>query len=129
MNGVALSHLLLVGVGGFLGSVARYLTGVLAQRLVPVGVFPLGTLSVNLLGCFAIGVAGRWVELQPSPDPTVRLFVLVGLLGGFTTFSAFAAESVGLLQAGHAGRAAVNVLVQVGLGLVAAALGYRLLPS
>ncbi|MEZ4417114.1 MAG: fluoride efflux transporter CrcB [Gemmatimonadota bacterium] len=127
MTGFSLSQLLLVGTGGFLGSVGRYLVGVLAYRLVPIQVFPLGTLVVNIVGCFGIGVMGRMVELQGSPDPSLRLFVLVGLLGGFTTFSAFAAESVGLAQAGHPGRAALNVALQVVVGLAAAWAGYQLM--
>lgn len=89
-----LRNVLLVGVGGFAGTVARYLVAV---GFMGVGKFPYATLIVNISGCFLIGV---FVGLAERFDwlPEVRLFLAVGLCGGFTTFSAFSIESVRLLQ-------------------------------
>lgn len=129
MGALSLSQVLLVGAGGFLGTVARYLVNVLSARIVSLQTFPLGTAFVNLTGCFLIGYLGRAIELRPELDPTLRLLVLVGFLGGFTTFSAFAAESVALVQSGHLGRALFNVVGQVTLGLAVAAFGYGLVRS
>ncbi len=127
MTGLTLSQVLLIGVGGFFGTVCRFLIHTVSLRWVPLQTFPAGTAFVNVLGCFLIGLLGRWLELRPDVDPIVRLVVLVGFLGGFTTFSAFAAESLGLLQNGHTMRAALNVVGQVIVGLAAAMLGYGLI--
>lgn len=112
-----------VGLGGFLGSALRYLLGGWVQRLAPVADFPAGTLAVNVLGCLAIGGVAGLVELRHGLGPGVRLFLLVGLLGGFTTFSSFAWETLELARSGTAAAlplAFANVVLQVALGLAAA---------
>jgi len=129
MSSLSFSQVLWVGVGGFVGTVARYLVNVASLRVVSLQTFPLGTVIVNIVGCFLIGALGRSIELRPELDPTLRLVVLVGFLGGFTTFSAFAAESVALFQNGHTTRAFLNVVGQVVVGLAAAAIGYGLIRS
>ena len=85
--------LITVGRGGALGSMARYLVGQLTQRLLGTG-FPWGTLAANISGCFLIGIA--YGLLQTAEASTPRLFIIVGVLGGFTTFSAFGSESFGV---------------------------------
>lgn len=111
---------LLVGLGGFAGSALRYLLGGWVQRVAPVAGFPAGTLAVNLLGCLAIGVLAGLVELRHGLGPSVRLFLLVGLLGGFTTFSSFAWETLELARSAALPLALANVALQVTLGLAAA---------
>lgn len=85
--------LLLVGTGGFIGSVLRYLISGLVFRLLDKPWFPVGPLAVNLLGCLAIGLLGGIAEQRRIFTPEFRFFVFVGILGGFTTFSAFAYDT------------------------------------
>ena len=84
-----LSLLLLVFVGGGIGSVCRYAMATALQRTFP-GPFPVGTFFVNLLGCFAIGLVGALGLERAAISPEARTFIMVGILGGFTTFSSFA---------------------------------------
>lgn len=114
---------LAVAVGGAGGSVARYAVGLWMERT-PVA-FPLGTLAVNVLGSFLIGVFSRWLS-QPALDPVVRLALTVGLCGGFTTFSTFSAELVAMVQEGRVTRALTYVLLSVTLAVLATALGLAL---
>ena len=122
MSGLAPA--LLVGAGGFAGAALRYGVGVLAQRWMPAG-FPFGTFVVNVTGCFAMGVLTAWFERQGS-GPAVRLFCLTGVLGGYTTFSAFAFETLALARGGSLAAAVVNAGGQVLAGLCALALGAAL---
>ena len=108
--------LTLVFLGGGLGSVGRYLIAGLDHHLNR-GPFPFGTLAVNLLGCGLIGLAFAWIQggrvpetNQASDREAWRLFLMIGVLGGFTTFSSFGLEAVRLLQDGHHARAIVYVL-------------------
>ena len=111
-----LKDLLLIGAGGFIGSVARYLLGGAVERLLAAAKFPFGTLTVNILGCFLIGVVG-------GLSGTARLFFIVGVLGGFTTFSSFGNETFALLRGGEPLKAFGNVALQVIVGLLAVWLG------
>lgn len=113
---------LLVFVGGGVGSVARYLLATAVQRNAPEG-FPFGTFLVNLLGCFAIGVVGALGLERAALSPEARTFLMVGILGGFTTFSSFAWETLGLLSARDVLRAALYVGGSVALGLLGTVLG------
>jgi CrcB protein len=119
-------NILMVGLGGFVGSVLRYLVSGWMQRLSGSSFFPYGTLSVNVLGCLFIGLLSGWAENAELFGPSVRLFLLLGLLGGFTTFSTFGNETVILLR----DRETLTALGYVGshlvLGLGAVALGYTL---
>jgi CrcB protein len=117
--------LLLVGTGGALGSMGRFAVVTLVQSVAGTA-FPYGTLVVNVLGCFAIGCLGGLVEVRASFGPEARAFLFAGILGGFTTFSAFAFETGALLRGAELGRALANVLAQNGLGLAAAWIGYGL---
>ena len=89
----ALINAAVVGSGGFLGALARFGLSGLVHRQLPLATFPYGTLVVNLLGCLAIGVITGLAESRQLFGPEVRTFALIGLLGGFTTFSSFGYES------------------------------------
>lgn len=92
-----LKNILLVGVGGALGSVARYLGNKFISQLYPQS-FPVGTFIVNILGCFLIGIFYGFANRQEYFTPTFRLLLMTGFCGGFTTFSAFTLEGMQLLN-------------------------------
>jgi fluoride exporter len=112
-----LERTLAVGAGGFMGASLRYLVGGLVHRWLGSS-FPYGTFLVNVSGCFAIGVLAALVE-ERMLGPTARLFWMVGVLGGYTTFSSFGYETISLLREGSDAAAWANVLGQVALGLAA----------
>jgi CrcB protein len=113
---------LVVGLGSFLGGIARYALSGLVHRYAGAG-FPWGTLAVNVAGCFLIGGALHLVEDRAMLAPETRLFVAVGLLGGFTTFSAFGWETFELLRGSEPILALLNVAGNVLLGLASVWLG------
>jgi fluoride exporter len=113
----------LVGAGGFLGSVLRYLVGGVVQSAVAGSTFPYGTLVVNATGCFAIGLVSQLVEAQGAFSSAARAFLVVGFLGGYTTFSAFGNETVNLMRDGQRVAAVMNVGGQLVLALCAVWLG------
>ncbi len=119
-----LVQLALVGCGGFLGSAARFALGGVVQRWFPMSTFPWGTLTVNVVGCLVIGVLGGLMELRQVLGPSQRIFLLIGVLGGFTTFSTFAYETLGLVHGAEFARALVNAGAHLLLGLVAVWVGY-----
>lgn len=112
-------------VGGGIGAALRYwLQGVVHQRT---GAdFPYGTLVVNVLGCFAIGMLMVSMEERFLSNPTLRLFLTVGILGGFTTFSSFSYETLALTRDGELLRALANVGFSVVTGLSATWVGMQL---
>ncbi len=110
-------HYLLVGLGGFFGAAGRYGLSGFAQRLAGSPAFPVGTLVVNVLGCLAIGVIAGVTEHRGPLSAEARVLMLAGVLGGFTTFSAFGFETIELMREGHGGRAVLNVALQVAVGL------------
>jgi fluoride exporter len=115
-------RLLLVLVGGALGSGARYLAATaLAARFGQT--FPWGTLAVNVSGSFLIGLIATLADEAGSIGPNGRLFLIVGVLGGFTTFSSFSLETLRLAEERELGRAALNVAGSLALGFSAAVLG------
>jgi CrcB protein len=109
-------NLLLIAIGGALGSVARHVLATLVLRASGT-LFPLGTFIVNLVGCVAFGAIAGAAQQRFALTPEARAFLLVGVLGGFTTFSSYAFESVGLLRDGQFFAAAVNIVGQVVAGL------------
>ena len=115
-------HALAVFVGGGLGSVLRWLVGKWTLAWFGYG-FPVGTLAVNIAGSLAIGIAIGALEGVGQP---AKLFFVTGLLGGFTTFSAFSLDALTLWQRGEALTAALYVIATVVLSLGAAALGWAL---
>lgn len=123
---VALINSAVVGSGGFIGALARYGLSGLVHRQVPLAVFPYGTLVVNLLGCLMIGVLAGLAESRQLFGPEFRTFALIGVLGGFTTFSTFGYETVAMMRDAEFLRASTNVGVHIVLGLALVWLGYAL---
>jgi len=111
-------------MGGFLGSALRFMVSGWVQRAVPFSTFPYGTMVVNVVGCLCIGFLGGLVEFRQLFDPGQRLFLIIGVLGGFTTFSTFAFETLELARDAELIRAAANIFLQVVIGCAAAMAGY-----
>ena len=120
-----MQKLMLVALGGAVGSVLRYLI-VSATHAVVGGSFPIGTLLVNTIGCFAIGFLGSVMESSWGWRDAHRVAVIVGLLGGFTTFSAYAWDTLTLAQHDRRGLALWNVLMENGFGVAAVWGGWTL---
>jgi CrcB protein len=120
-----MGKLILIGFAGFVGTLSRYwLSGAVARRYGET--FPLGTLIINLLGCFLVGLLFYLLQERFLVNQTVRTAVLIGLLGGFTTFSSFGLQTFTLLQDGELGLAALNVSLANVIGLVLVWAGYTL---
>jgi CrcB protein len=111
--------LLWIGMGGFAGAVLRYLVAAGTQDASRSLSFPVGTLVVNMLGCVAIGALSYLADARGMFSVETRMFLFVGLLGGFTTFSAFGHETMSLFRGGQAAFAAINVVANVVLCLAA----------
>jgi CrcB protein len=126
VNIASLHQLALVGIGGFVGSILRYSISGFAQRWNPEGSFPYGTLTVNALGCFAIGVLAGLVESRQLFGAEFRTFMFLGVLGGFTTFSTFGYETHALLREGDHLRAGINVLASIVLCLTLVWIGHTI---
>jgi len=118
-----MTNLLLVGVGGFIGSVMRYLASGYVQQISKSIDFPFGTLAVNVIGCFIIGFLAQLAEGRGVFTSESRLFVFTGFLGGFTTFSSFGNETLNLVRDSQMLNALANVGANVILGLFAVWLG------
>lgn len=103
---------LAIAAGGALGAVGRHFVGAAALRLFGSG-FPVGTVTVNIVGSFLMGALVALMALKLSPSPELRAFLTVGLLGGFTTFSAFSLDAVLLYERGAFAAAAAYVAVSV----------------
>ena len=114
--------LLLIALGGAVGSVTRYLLGGLVQRSFHPD-FPIGTLAVNVLGCLLIGVFAKLFFHSQTALP-LRATLMIGFCGGFTTFSAFSNETLGLILGGEWLRAGMYVLLSCALCLGATAAGF-----
>ncbi|HEY6260765.1 MAG TPA: fluoride efflux transporter CrcB [Nitrospiraceae bacterium] len=121
-----MTKLILIGAGGFIGSVLRYVIGGSVQTLSQSIAFPYGTLAVNILGCFCIGFLSELLDTRTFIGTDTRAFLVVGVLGGFTTFSAFGNETMNLIRDGEAALALINIGAQVLLSLGAVWLGYTL---
>jgi CrcB protein len=117
---------LMVGLGGFIGSIGRYKLGGVILDHTASWRFPLSTFAVNVIGCFVIGALAGLVEHRDLFSPETRLFLFTGLLGGFTTFSAFGYEGVFLLRRGEIGIALAYAGLSVLCGLAAVWLALRL---
>src|SRR5687768_4002295 len=117
-----LKNLLLVGLGGGLGSMLRYA----AYLLVDAKSYPWATLTINIIGCFIIGIILAISLKDESFSNNWKLFLATGICGGFTTFSAFSAENMAMLQNGKTAIAAIYIAVSVVLGIAASFLGFGL---
>lgn len=114
--------LILIGCGGCLGAIARYSLAGLAHRWSS-GTFPVGTLLVNVLGCFAIGAIMGLMQDTNVLGPSARFLLVIGFLGSFTTFCSFSYETVEMLNDGQIARAALNAVSHYALGIGAVMLG------
>lgn len=120
-----MAKLFLIGLAGFVGTLGRYgLSGVIAKRYGET--FPLGTLAVNLIGCFLVGLLFYLMQERFLVNQNVRTIILIGLLGGFTTFSSLGLQTFTLLQDGEVGLAAVNLGASNLIGLLMVWVGYTL---
>jgi CrcB protein len=113
--------LLVVAGGSAAGGVCRYLLSGALQR--PDATFPVGTLTVNVVGSFALGALARYASMSPTLTPEMRLLIGAGFCGGFTTFSTFSVETLELMQHGAFARASAYVGLSVLAGLAAAMAG------
>lgn len=119
--------ILAIAAGGAVGSVLRYVMGRLVHGVAHVG-FPVGTLVVNVAGCLAVGALSRHF-LNNEIHPVLRAALIVGFCGGFTTFSTFSLETIGLLSGGAAAKAMVYIATSLMLCLAATAIGFYAYPS
>src|SRR5687768_11366082 len=116
-------NILLVGLGGFIGSVARYLLSGYVQQSMKRTDFPYGILAVNLIGCFVIGLLAQYGESRGLFSEESRAFIFIGILGGFTTFSSFGNDTINLVRESLIMNAVANIGTNVILGLLAVLLG------
>ena len=122
-----MTNILWVGLGGFIGSVTRYKLGGWVLHLTVQQKFPFSTFVVNIVGCLVAGVLAGLVEKHELFSADARLFLFTGLLGGFTTFSAFGLETLTLLRRGEPWVAATYAAASVLLGVAAVWLGFKIM--
>ena len=116
--------LLFVFLGGGAGSILRYMV----SRWLNTSFFPWGTLAVNIIGCFLVSLFGTWIARQSLPTD-LRLLMVVGLCGGFTTFSTFGNETMTMLRNGHLLLSLIYIFLSVAAGIAAAYIGAKLLEA
>ncbi len=117
--------IILVGLGGGVGSIFRYLTSVVATKYFQT-IFPLGTFAVNIIGCLIVGILLGLFERQQLTNPDLKLLFITGFCGGYTTFSAFASENINLFQSGNSLTAFVYIASSVLISLFAVFIGITL---
>lgn len=118
-------NILLVAVGGAIGSVARYLVGLCATRLAGPN-FPFGTLTVNVAGAFAIGLLVEMIARRFGASAEIRVFIVTGILGGFTTWSSFTLDTMVLFERGEIGLSALYLLASLLVSFAAVFAGLAL---
>lgn len=114
--------LVLIALGGGIGSIFRYLTSVMVQKYYA-SIFPLATLITNVLGCFLIGLIVGLLEKNQLTNSDLKWFLITGFCGGYTTFSAFGYENISLMQSNNSGLAFVYIGVSIITGLFAVWIG------
>ena len=119
-----MKDLLFVFLGGGAGSILRYMV----SRWLNTSFFPWGTLAVNIIGCFLVSLFGTWIARQSLPTD-LRLLMVVGLCGGFTTFSTFGNETMTMLRNGHLLLSFIYIFLSVAAGIAAAYIGAKLLDA
>jgi CrcB protein len=117
-----MSQVIAIAAGGAIGALLRYWVSTGAHAVLGRG-FPYGTLTVNVLGSLLIGFLYIWLLERLVTGPALRAFLLIGVLGAFTTFSTFSMETLNLMESGQLGRAVVNVIISVTVCIAAAGLG------
>lgn len=115
--GMCMNKVWLVGIGGFIGSISRYLLGGYLNRFSQNSSLPYETLVINVVGCFLLGILAGLAEFRGVFSPEIRVFFFIGILGGFTTFSTFSFETIQLIRDNQIGWAMINIMLQVFLGL------------
>ena len=120
--------LVVIGLGGFIGAVARYGISGLVHRYANPS-FPYGTLAVNVLGCLLIGGLMYFVEMRQAISPHARLFLMVGLLGSLTTFSTVGYETFDFLRTGDYRMAMVNIASNILIGVTAVVIGWMIVKT
>ena len=118
-----MTKLLLIGLGGFLGAVSRYAVGGVVQNISKSIAFPYGTIAVNVVGCFLIGSLAYLAEVRSLFSANTRLFLFIGVLGAFTTFSTFANETLELMRDNNRGMALMNIVLHFLLCIAAVIVG------
>jgi len=118
--------LIIIGLGGFLGSISRFLVGKWVNGAFPTATFPWGTFAANALGCFLLGLVYALATRQAWLTPEWRWFLAVGFCGSFTTFSTFSHESFSLHGQGFVWLAAGYIIASVAVGLLFTVLGHML---
>lgn len=113
-----MSAYLAIAIGGALGSMARYATGIYVGRWLGTA-FPWGTLLINIFGSFLIGAFAESFALRWDASPSTRVFLVVGICGGYTTFSTFSLDIVTLINRGEPLVAGAYIVASVGLGVAA----------
>jgi len=121
--------LALVGFGGLIGASSRYAVGRWVNDMAGNPAFPYGTLAVNVVGCLLIGVLAGLAATRTILGVDTRAFLIVGVLGGFTTYSAFGLETVELIRRGEFFVGLSNVVLQITLGLAAVWVGLKIADS
>lgn len=114
--------IILVALGGGLGSLLRYMTSVWVQKYFQ-HIFPLATFLTNITGCFIIGILVGIFSQSHESNTDMKLLLITGFCGGYTTFSAFSLENVNLIQSGHSLLAFTYIALSIGLGFLAVWLG------
>jgi len=114
--------LILIGIGSCIGGISRYLTQQYVQKYYPSSI-PLGTLSVNIIGCFLIGIIYALADRGNILSPAMRLFLATGFWGGYTTFSSFAYENISLMREGDFFYTGLYIMLSMVIGFAAVYLG------
>ncbi len=120
------SEILYVGAGGFIGAILRYYSNIFAGKIFDVQNFPYGTFLVNIIGSFCIGIVWGIADNIVELSNEAKYFMIVGILGSYTTFSTFAYETFQLIQQGRTIAFLSNLLFQTILGIIAVLLGIRI---
>lgn len=119
-----LEKIALISIGGAIGAVLRHSSISLIHKVINIAL-PLGTIFVNIIGCFAIGLLWGLFEKHSAPMG-LRIFVFVGILGGFTTFSSFGLETINLFRGGEIKLAFLNIIISNFFGIAAVFFGFYL---
>ncbi len=113
---------ILVGIGGGIGSISRYLCGLIVTKYFQT-FFPVATFCINVLGCLLIGLLLGYFEKQHISSSNLKILFVTGFCGGYTTFSTFASENINLLQSGQALTALMYIMSSILFGLIAVWIG------
>lgn len=114
-----MTKVFLIGLGGFVGAIARYGMSVWIANLSTGHAFPYATWTVNIVGCALMGFGAAWVERHSNLSDEVQALVFIGVLGAFTTFSTFAGETIQLVRVGNIGMSFLYIIASVAVGVAA----------